>query len=213
MVIPRSWTKPDAVAAMKQFLRAPPPRRAAVRDLMTELLSTNPYARRCAADLARLISAREPGILGRYADVLIDLVAETPLDQWQARGYITLAAALNAETRALRLKLATLVRALALTSGMPFEPSHWRPSRLWRLRIRSCATKQRQCWRTRVAMAHRPCVPAPAVCRCFYWSRRKTQFAGAPDRSRQANHFPQALKKMLTPYPLIGMLYTNQLVC
>jgi len=112
MVIPRSWTKPDAVAAMKQFLAALPPRRAAIRDLMTELLSTNPYTRRCAADLARLVSAREPGILGKYADVLIDLVSDTPLDQWQARGHITLAAALNASTRAQRLKLAVLVRAL-----------------------------------------------------------------------------------------------------
>ena len=114
MVIPRSWTKTDAVAATKEFLAAPPPRRTAIRDLMTGLLSTNPYARRCAADLARLISAREPGILGRYADVLIDLVSDTPFVQWQARGYITLAAALNASTRAQRLKLATLVRALAV---------------------------------------------------------------------------------------------------
>jgi hypothetical protein len=114
MVIPRSWTKPDAVAAMKEFLAAPPPRGAAIRDLMTELLSTNPYARRCAADLARLVSARDPGILGKYADVLIDLVSDTPFVQWQARGHITLAAALNARTRAQRLRLATLVRALAV---------------------------------------------------------------------------------------------------
>lgn len=114
MVIPRSWTNPDALAAMKEFLRAPPPRRAAIHDLMSELLSMNPYARRCAADLARLVSAREPGILGNYADVLIGLVAETPLDQWQARGYITLAAALNARTRAQRLRLVALVRALAV---------------------------------------------------------------------------------------------------
>jgi len=114
MVIPCSWTNPDALAAMKEFLRAPPPRRAAIHDLMSELLSMNPYARRCAADLARLVSARETGILGNYADVLIGLVAETPLDQWQARGYITLAAALNARTRAQRLRLVALVRALAV---------------------------------------------------------------------------------------------------
>ena len=114
MVIPRSWTKTDAVAAMKEFLAAPPPRRTAIRDLMTELVSTNPYALRCAADLARLISARVPGILRKYAGVLIDLVAETSRDQWQARGYLTLAAALNAATRAQRLRLAGLVRALAV---------------------------------------------------------------------------------------------------
>ncbi|MGA9669211.1 MAG: hypothetical protein WBQ94_08385 [Terracidiphilus sp.] len=113
MVIPRSWKTADAVAAMKEFLSQPPPHRAAIRDLMAELVSGNPYACRCAADLARLISAREPGILRKYADVLIGLVAALPLDQWQARGYVTLAAALNASTRAQRMQLAVLVRTLA----------------------------------------------------------------------------------------------------
>src|SRR5271157_548502 len=112
MVVPRSWKDADGVEAMRDFLRQPPPRRAAVRGLMTELLSDNPYARRCAADLARLISAREPGILRTYADVLIDLVAELPMEQWQARGYVTLAAALNASTHAQRMRLAVLVRRM-----------------------------------------------------------------------------------------------------
>ncbi len=98
---------------MRDFLGQPQPRRAAIRDLMTELLAENPYARRCAADLARRVSAREPGILRKYADVLIDLVAELPLEQWQARGYVTLAAALNASTHAQRMRLAHLVRSLA----------------------------------------------------------------------------------------------------
>ena len=78
MVVPRSWKDADGVAAMRDFLSQPPPRKAALRDLMTELLSPSPYARRCAADLARRVSAREPGILGKYASVLIDLVAELP---------------------------------------------------------------------------------------------------------------------------------------
>ena len=112
MVVPRSWKNADGLAAMRDFLRQPPPRKAAVRDLMTELLSPNPYARRCAADLARRVSAREPGILGKYSGVLIDLVAELPLEQWQARGYATLAAALNASTRAERMRLAPLARAM-----------------------------------------------------------------------------------------------------
>jgi hypothetical protein len=58
------------------------------------------------------VSARERGILGQYSGVLIDLVAELPLEQWQARGYATLAAALNASTHAERMRLAPLVRGL-----------------------------------------------------------------------------------------------------
>jgi hypothetical protein len=113
MVVPRSWKNADAVAAMRDFLGQPPPRRAAIRDLMAGLVSTNPHACWCAADLARLVSTREPGILRKYADVLIDLVATLPLDQWQARGYVTLAASHNTSTHAQRARLAVLVRALA----------------------------------------------------------------------------------------------------
>lgn len=113
MVIPRSWKHADAMAAMREFLGQAPPRRAAVRELMKELVSDNSYSVRCAADLARLVSAREPGILRGYADVLIDLGGGLPLEQWQARGYITLAAALNAWTHAQRMRLAVVVRAMA----------------------------------------------------------------------------------------------------
>ena len=112
MVVSRSWKDADGVEAMRDFLRQPPPRKAAVRDLMQELLSSNPFACRCAADLARRVSAREPGILRQYATVLIDLVAELPQEQWQARGYATLAAALNASTHAERMRLAPLVRVM-----------------------------------------------------------------------------------------------------
>jgi hypothetical protein len=112
MPIPRSWKDADGVAAAREFLSQKPPRRAAVRDLMTALLSPDRFTRRCAADLARRISAREPGILRAYAPVLIDLLSELPLDEWQARGYVTLAAALNATTHAQRMSLAVYVRAL-----------------------------------------------------------------------------------------------------
>jgi hypothetical protein len=112
MPIPRSWKDADAVAAARKFLSQPPPRRAALRELMKELLSPDPFARRCAADLARRISAREPGILRAYAPVLIDLLTELPLPEWQARGYITQTAALNASTRAQRMSLAVYLRAL-----------------------------------------------------------------------------------------------------
>ncbi|MFZ1087064.1 MAG: hypothetical protein WAN35_19035 [Terracidiphilus sp.] len=113
MPTPRSWKDADAVAATREFLSQKPPRRAAIRELMRELLAPDRFTRRCAADLARRISAREPGILRAYADVLIDLLTELPLDEWQARGYVTLAAALNASTRAQQLSLAVYVRALA----------------------------------------------------------------------------------------------------
>jgi hypothetical protein len=58
------------------------------------------------------VSAREPGILRKYADVFIELVIELPAAEWQARGYVTLAAALNASTHAQRMMLASLVRSL-----------------------------------------------------------------------------------------------------
>jgi hypothetical protein len=112
MHIPRGWTNADAVAATREFLSQKPPRRVAIRDLMNELLAPDPYTRRCAADLARLVSAREPGVLRAYASVLIDLLSELPPEQWQARGYVTLAAALNATTHAQRMSLAVYVRAL-----------------------------------------------------------------------------------------------------
>ena len=112
MCVPRSWKDADGVAATRDFLGQPPPRRAAIRGLMTELLSPDPFACRCAADLARRVSAREPGILGLHADVLCGLAAELPPEQWQARGYVTLAAALNARTHGQRIRLAPLVRAM-----------------------------------------------------------------------------------------------------
>ena len=53
MVTPRSWKNADGVAATREFLSLVPPRRAAIRGLMTDLLSPDPFACRCAADLAR----------------------------------------------------------------------------------------------------------------------------------------------------------------
>jgi hypothetical protein len=114
MAIPCSWTHADSDEALRVFLSQEPPRRAAIRYLMKELLSGSRFDRRCAADLARLVSAREPGVLRAYADVFIDMVAELPLEEWQARGYLTLAAAHSAATRKQRITLAALVRALAV---------------------------------------------------------------------------------------------------
>jgi len=112
MVVPRCWKNGDCADALRDFLAQSPPRRAAIRELMTELLSENPYSRRSAADLARRIGACEPGILRQYATVLIDLMAETPLDQWQARGYLALAAARSASKLGERMSLVAPVRAM-----------------------------------------------------------------------------------------------------
>jgi hypothetical protein len=109
MFVPRGWKNADAVAAMRDFLSQPPPRRAATRDLIGELHSDDPFTLRCAADVARRISAREPGILQAHASQLIDLAAQLPDDQWQARGYVHMTAALNAVTHAQRMQLSTLL--------------------------------------------------------------------------------------------------------
>jgi hypothetical protein len=112
MAVACSWKDADSRAAAREFLAQKPPRRAATRELMKALLAETPFERRCAADLARRVSEREPGILREYAGVLIDLACQTPLAEWQARGYVTLAAARNAATRAERLRLAVLARVM-----------------------------------------------------------------------------------------------------
>jgi hypothetical protein len=112
MCIPRSWTNGDGEAAMREFLRQRPPRRAAMRDLICELKSSEPFMRRCAADLARRVSARAPGILRQHAGVLIDLAAGLGDEEWQARGYAAVAAALNAATHTERMRLAGLLRPM-----------------------------------------------------------------------------------------------------
>jgi hypothetical protein len=109
MVIPRVWKSTDAAAAAKDFFTKP--RKTAVRELMRELCSDDPFDHRCAAELARLVSRREPGILAAYGDVLAEVAAALPMEEWQARGYVIVAAAHNALTRSQRLRLLPLVRA------------------------------------------------------------------------------------------------------
>jgi hypothetical protein len=108
-VIPRVWKSTDAAAAAKDFFTKP--RKAAVRELIRELCSDDPFDHRCAAELARLVSRREPGILAAYGDVLAEVAAELPMEEWQARGYVVVAAAHNAVTRPQRLRLLPLVRS------------------------------------------------------------------------------------------------------
>jgi hypothetical protein len=79
---------------------------------MEDLLSENPLRCRLAADIARRVSSRQPGIFCGYIDVLIDLLACLPLEQWQSRGYVSLAAANSAVTVAQRRRLAALVRPM-----------------------------------------------------------------------------------------------------
>jgi hypothetical protein len=108
-VIPGVWKSTDAAAAAKDFFIKP--RKTAVRELMRELCSDDPFDHRCAAELARLVSRRSPGILSTYGDVLAEVAAELPMQEWQARGYVIVAAAHNAITRPQRLRLLPLVRA------------------------------------------------------------------------------------------------------
>lgn len=105
----RSWRSTDAAAAAKAFFTRPP--KAAARELMQELCSDDPYDHRCAAELARLVSRRKPGILSGYVDLLAEVAAELPVEEWQARGYILVAAALNATSPGQRQRLLPLVRA------------------------------------------------------------------------------------------------------
>jgi hypothetical protein len=106
---PRPWKTSDVAAAAKDFFTRP--RKTAIRELMQELCSGDPFDHRCAAELARLVSRREPGILAAYGDVLAAVAAELPMEQWQARGYVIVAAAHNAMTGSQRLRLLPLVRA------------------------------------------------------------------------------------------------------
>ena len=108
-VIPRSWKSSDAAEAARAFFAKP--RKPAARELVHELCSDDPYDHRCAAELARLVSRREPGILAAYGDVIAESAASLPMEEWQARGYVLVAAALNATTHAQRTRLLPLVRA------------------------------------------------------------------------------------------------------
>lgn len=110
---PRPWKSTDAAAAARVFLaswskvRA---RRAAIRELMEQLNSGDPYDHRCAAEVARLVSQRQPGILAGYSDLLADAAAAFPDEEWQARGYVIVAAALSAGTSAQRRRLLPTIR-------------------------------------------------------------------------------------------------------
>lgn len=105
---PRPWKSTDAAAAAREFFTRP--RDRAARDLMRALCSGDPYQHRCAAEVARLISRRKPGLLAAYGDVLAEVAAGLPEEEWQSRGYVLVAAALNATTPAQRARLLPLVR-------------------------------------------------------------------------------------------------------
>ena len=113
-VKPRAWKSADAAAAAKEFFsrsQKAGSRKTAIRELIRELCSDDPFDHRCAAELARLVSRREPGILAAYGDILAEVAAGLPMEEWQARGYVIVAAAHNAMTRSQRLRLLPLVRA------------------------------------------------------------------------------------------------------
>ena len=109
----RPWKSADAVAAARVFLDScgeARSRRIVVRELMEQLNSGDPYDRRSAAEVARLVSHRRPGVLAGYSDLLADAAAASPDEEWQARGYLMAAAALNAGTPAQRRRLLPTLR-------------------------------------------------------------------------------------------------------
>lgn len=106
---PRPWTSKDAATAARDFFSKP--RRTAIRELIRELCSDDPFDHRCAAELARLVSRREPDILAAYSDLLVEVAATFPMEEWQARGYVLVAAAINATAHSQRMRLLSLVRA------------------------------------------------------------------------------------------------------
>jgi hypothetical protein len=105
---PSQWKSSDASAAAKDFFVGP--RRTAIRDLTRKLCSPDAFNHRCAAEVARLISRREPGILATCSDLLVDIASTLPKEEWQARGYVLVAAAINATTYTQRQRLLPLVR-------------------------------------------------------------------------------------------------------
>jgi hypothetical protein len=110
---PRPWKSTDAAAAARAFLAVcgePRSRKTAIRELMEQLSSDDPYEHRCAAEVARLVSQRQPGVLVRYSDLLADAAAAFPDEEWQARGYVIVAAALNARTPPQRRRLLPTLR-------------------------------------------------------------------------------------------------------
>jgi hypothetical protein len=120
VVIYRAWSHNEAVNAAQDFLAIRPPRRTAIRKLMQEICSADPAARKRATDLARLVSAREPGVLSDYSGLLLDVFSELyaavasqdPAAEWQSCGYLAIAAAHNVTTRAQRMQLVELVRPM-----------------------------------------------------------------------------------------------------
>jgi hypothetical protein len=78
--------------------------------LIKELFSDDPVERRRAAEMARLIGTQEPGALSPYFHALADAAASWPREEWQARQYALVAAALAAAASAQRMQLVPLVR-------------------------------------------------------------------------------------------------------
>lgn len=120
MVIYRAWNRTEAIKAANDFLAIRPPRRTATRKLMEEICLDDPAARKRATDLARLVSAREPGVFSEYVDLLLDVfvelnaavAAQHPAAEWQSSGYLALAAAHNVTTHAQRMRLVELIRPM-----------------------------------------------------------------------------------------------------
>jgi hypothetical protein len=159
---PRPWSSTDAAAAARDFFSKP--RRTAVRELIRELCSDDPFDHRCAAELARLVSRREPDILAAYSDLLVEVAATFPMEEWQARGYVLVAAAINATAHSQRMRLLSLVRARLAEARIAVRAMAWKLSPTWPSASPASATKRWRCSKPPATTPRPPCVAAQSSC-------------------------------------------------
>jgi hypothetical protein len=86
--------------------------KAGVRALVKELFSEDVEVRKRAADVARRITEADAAPLESYADELVGLLAETPVEESRTRWHLGLVVARVANTREQRLRAARLMELL-----------------------------------------------------------------------------------------------------
>lgn len=86
------------------------PRQAGV--LVRLLSSADAELRRHAADAARRVTEKQPGLLQPYTDRVLGAFAQSAGDDWRMLAHTGLVAARIAQTRAQRLRAASLLRPL-----------------------------------------------------------------------------------------------------
>jgi len=113
-----SWGLADARRAAAQVIADP----QLLKPLLRGLFSGNSALRHHAADTARRIAEKQPGLLAPYAERLLGLFSEVGPkeagDNWRTRAHLGLVIARIALTRAQRL------RAAGLLTPLYYDPSN-----------------------------------------------------------------------------------------